>query len=123
MENIFPENYGAHPDELKNLMVLAETGMNTTKALKRAFKKNKNLQGTLVKLTELDQLIINSMSKDIAGFILQNFINSLLKDIKKKSGLEIIQNSYGLVKVFRLLTTTYFFPLLPHYYHSPVSTF
>ncbi|MBI9096950.1 MAG: motility associated factor glycosyltransferase family protein [Spirochaetaceae bacterium] len=83
-------------DELKSLMVLAEKGMNTTKDLKRAFKDNKDIQGTLGKLTELDQLIINSMSKDIAGFILQNFINSLLKDNKKKSGLEIIQNSYTL---------------------------
>jgi len=81
---------------LEKLKDLSDQGRQISKNLESSFKNNKDLTDNLSKLSVLDNKILNSLSKDIAGFILQNFISSLIRDNKKKTGVEIIRTSYNL---------------------------
>lgn len=83
-------------EALKILQDLSDKGRSISKNLEVAFNRKEDIQSFLIKLTELDENIISSVSKDIAGFILQNFITTLIRDNKKKTGQEIIDNSYNL---------------------------
>ena len=84
--------------ELGNLHNLASKGMAITQLLESLFNNGSNIEKNLYQLSELDNLIMNSVSKDIAGFILQEFVSTLLKDDREKSGEKIISNSFKLYK-------------------------
>ncbi|MDA3809385.1 MAG: DUF115 domain-containing protein [Spirochaetaceae bacterium] len=94
LENIFQNLI----HELTNLNDLATEGMNLITALEKSFNKKENLQLKLNELSNLDEKILHSVSKDIAGFILQNFINNLLKNNHQNESSEIIANSFNLYK-------------------------
>ncbi len=83
---------------LRHLKGLSEVGLKGTQSLKIAFENREDLQPYLDKLTELDEKIIKSVSKDIAGFILQNFISGIIRDNSEKKGVEIINNSINLYR-------------------------
>lgn len=83
---------------LNYLKELSEIGLKDSLKLKIAFESNEDLQPYLDKLTELDEKIINSVSKDIAGFILQNFISGIIRDNSEKKGIDIIENSIDLYR-------------------------
>jgi len=84
--------------ELKSLKNRAEQGIRLTDLLENAFDLNEDLQPHLDALSALDEKILNSVSKDIAGFILQNFISSLLIENVEKKKKTIISNSRNLYK-------------------------
>lgn len=81
---------------LNSLKELSQKGLVISRSLKTAFENEENLQPYLSKLKLMDEQIINSVSKDIAGFILQNFISDLIRDNSDKKGIDIINNSINL---------------------------
>ena len=84
--------------ELNSLNLLSEKGIIITGSLEESFYKGKDIQPILNKLSVLDNEILHSLSKEIAGFILQNFISNLLNDDHKKNPDQIIKNSFQLYK-------------------------
>ncbi len=84
--------------ELETLNNLSRSGMELTESLGESFNKSKDITADLDKLGIIDQKILTSVSKDIAGFILQDFVSKLLGDNMEKTGNKIISDSFRLYK-------------------------
>ncbi|MBN2658137.1 MAG: motility associated factor glycosyltransferase family protein [Spirochaetales bacterium] len=84
--------------ELTSLSQLAGQGLLLSENLEQLFKAGVNLTDTLEKLNDLDRSILARSSKDIAGFILQNFIADLLREKNSPSPELIIKNSQSLYR-------------------------
>lgn len=84
--------------ELSYLKDLTNEGMSLCTTLENNFKNKLDINIQLEQLSTLDEKILKAVSKDIAGFLLQNFISDLQKEDKEKNGLDIIKKSYNLYK-------------------------
>jgi len=84
--------------ELSALNAFAEKGMDLTNQLEKLFYKGEDLSEVLAELDRLDDSILRQSGKEIAGFILQNFISEILKEKESPDPESIIRNSRSLYR-------------------------
>ncbi|MBB6478666.1 motility associated factor glycosyltransferase family protein [Spirochaeta isovalerica] len=83
-------------ENLSSLHELADRGLQLCHKLEENFKKGHEISRILTELNKIDAAIINQSGKEIAAFILQNFITDLLGEKKSPTPEQTINNSISL---------------------------
>jgi len=83
-------------NELSALDAYAQIGISLTDKLEKKFYEGADLSVVLMELDSLDESILRQSGKEIAGFILQNFINDILKEKDAPDPESVIRNSRSL---------------------------
>lgn len=79
--------------QLRTIQNLAQSGRDQSIKLASSFRYNKSIKSVLQKMDIIDASILEHSGKDIASFMLQDYISSILQEKEQPTPEKIIENS------------------------------
>ncbi len=84
--------------ELESLVTTAHRGLDIVDKLDGAVRSNTDISGYLAALDEIDGRLIESETKDIAGFLMQELINEIAGTVSETDGAGVVERSRKLYR-------------------------